>query len=239
VYPDAHIIADTVRLEPKPWLRSFWSEAGDSVEARLSALVSDPPDRADLPWPGLEGKLPPTTHLLLDSLGSGRGHVLVASLITGITDEERHAWRAWNAWVSDRLAFRLREQMGMAYGIGSHLRWLGQGRALWIASASTRQQNLEAMAAGLLEGPRLMELYPPSDEDLQKSVSGAYGFGLLRRATRMKRGLFAGLSLLKGRPTDWDSEQMERMGRCEPQDARRIGLGAASMNPPTLVVIVQ
>lgn len=220
-------------------LEIFWDAAGDVVENRFNELLQSPNPLMTLPWGRPTEPNPDHLRMVVDSLGAERGYVLIAALLTGIPDEERYLYTAWNTWVSDRLAFVLREEMGMAYGIGSSLAWLGKGRALWIASAGTRQQNLEAMTKGLLAGPQLGLTDPPTMDDLEKAVAGRYGYQLMRRGTSLKRTMFVATSILYGKEPTWDEEELERFGQADPERVKQLAEEIAGRKLPTLVVIVE
>jgi zinc protease len=217
-------------------LKAFWEEAGDTVAARFAELIAQ---EASSPRAAAEGvEAARRTVLLTDSIGAAQGHVIAAKLYSGVAEEERSLWTAWNAWVSDRLAFRLREERGLAYTIGSSLTWLGPDRALWIASASTRPQNLEEMSEGLAAGTALGLTDPPDEREVRKAVAGAYGRELMRRSTRMKACLHGSLSLLHGREVSWDAEEMERLGAVLPADVQGLAERIGRMDPPTLLIVV-
>jgi zinc protease len=236
VFPGDAVADSTRHPRPQTDLLEFWSAAGDTVERRWEALMAGPSAPEEIPWAALRAALANRGRILVDSLGAGRGHVLVAALLTGLNPEDRAAWTVWNAWVSDRLAFRLREQMGMAYGIGSSLRWLGPERALWIASASTRPGNLEAMAAGLLEGLDLAARTPPSDEEVATTAASLYGRALMRRSTRMKQCHYAALALLMGKELEAEASELEAIRLVDPERVRTVGLSVRGRAPLVIVV---
>jgi predicted Zn-dependent peptidase len=179
------------------------------------------------------------------SLGAERSYVLEALMLPpgplGTAEPEaagappRSAWRIATGIVSGNLAFELREQKGMAYGIGASLKPIGN-RWLYLAGAGTRPENLAAMAEGFV---RVRRGSAGSDAaEIERTVSRQYGRMLRRQEIRLNQAMFSVWAAREGRAPDawWqDAEALRRV----PDAAVTAALGALAESDSSLLIVVR
>jgi predicted Zn-dependent peptidase len=108
------------------------------------------------------------------------------------------ALRAGNAWLSDRVAFTIREERGLAYSVGTGLD--PDPQEGWFRVAlGTRPENLEEATAAAREAVAAALAGGIDPEDFEASVSGGRGRVLMRRLPSDNRAFQAAIDELRGR----------------------------------------
>jgi predicted Zn-dependent peptidase len=182
--------------------------------------------------------------------GSGRrGRVLEALLlpaqIPGLDPEAgaANAYHVATGVLSSRLAFDLREQKGMAYGIGASLTPIGE-HLLYVAGAGTRRENLEAMSRGMVAIRRQFAPSPSSDgadpqaDEIARIASKQYGRTLRRQEIRLNQAMFCVWAARDGDdPLRWWHAAEAR--RNLPPEQVRAALRAIAKRDDSVVIVVQ
>jgi len=139
----------------------------------------------------------------------GRGYVLDALLLSpGRTGGV--AERVAGGLLSSRLAFDLREEQGMAYGIGASVSRLGD-HWLYMAGAGTRPENLEAMRRGFVAARQQSE--EPTPVEVDRTANKMYGQLLRRQEIRINQAMFCVWSARRGEdPLGWWGEAESLLG---------------------------
>lgn len=209
------------------------SAATPAIAARL---------RADLPGsdplPEIAGLTIPDSTLLRARKIGARQAALTWVRPLGIVDASAMpAIEVWNAALSSRIQFQLREREGLAYSIGSSVDRLDNGTLLWVASAGTASASVPRVLQGFQEQLASALATMPDSTEVHKQAAQIYGRALMRRATRMNRAYAAGLAVLDGRdPARIDEEIRASMGVTPEGVATSVrGLGQRG---PGLVTIV-
>lgn len=145
--------------------------------------------------------------VLADSVGGRQATVIAVRALGEIPSDDFPALEVWNAIVSSKIQFQLREREGLAYSIGSSVERTADGTVLWYASAGTGAANIPRMVEGFDEGLRAGLEQPPDSTEIARQGVQIYGRSLMRRATRMNRAYAAGLAMMDGRdPAGIDDE---------------------------------
>lgn len=157
--------------------------------------------------------VPDSTVLRVGKVGARQASVLWALTMGTIPPSEKAVADVWNAALSSKIQFQLREREGLAYSIGSGVDCLDDGTVLWTASAGTGAKNLPRVLAGFQEilGAALAEA--PDTTEIRKQGAQLYGSTLRRRASRMNRAYATGLAIIEGRdPTKIDEDLRAPIG---------------------------
>jgi predicted Zn-dependent peptidase len=229
-------LPDSPTLQMDPARYALWQERGELgalARQRLAATVDA--------MRATQAEGPVTCAV---SIGAERGHVLEALILptgpagavrmAGAGSTPRGAWRVATGIISGQLAFELREQMGMAYGIGAALMPLGN-HMLYLAGAGTRLENLEAMAEGFV---RVRRGAAADADEIERTVSKQYGRTLRRQEIRLNQAMFSVWAARDGRTPDawWqDAEALRRV----PHDAVTAALGAIAECDSSLLIVVR
>ncbi len=186
------------------------SDLGDRAAERFARLVQDPAAFGVEPAAGAYragDEAAPPTYLKRIALGGERGYVLETVPAGREQDpgtEKSHLEIAAGL-LSSRLAFEMREERGMAYGIGAGLAELGQ----WLtyrAGAGTRLENVPAMAAGMT-AVRAEGAAGVADEEIRRTASKKVGRLLRQQEMRLNQAMFTVWSLREGKaPHAWWTE---------------------------------
>ncbi|MBD3235165.1 MAG: hypothetical protein GF330_00485 [Candidatus Eisenbacteria bacterium] len=171
-----------------------------------------------------------------------RAHVLEAAVLAAAPDggtaadaQEALAARIAGEILSGRVAFRLREEEGRAYGIGAAVREMA-GHLVYVAGAGTRPENAEAMARGFQDVRRAAAArFDPEEAD--RAAHTLYGSFLRRQESRLNQAMYAVWSARRDRsPLDW----WTRSGRLVEIDpaavARKLSEIAAA---PSLILVAR
>lgn len=174
--------------------------------------------------------------------GGERGYVLEALLWPPMSTANppvsfgESALRVAVRVLSSRLAFRMREQKGMAYGIGASLDRIGD-RFLYVAAAGTRAQNVEQMAFGLAAGRSATHPLESPDE-ARRAANTLYGSFLRRQESRLNQAMQAVWMARLGKdPLAW-WHRAEEVQQVAPSSVER-ALRALAEADSSVVIIVR
>lgn len=191
----------------------------------------------------------------------GRTYVLETLLI----DPAAGAARGTPAWtrrsgalevatgvLSSRLSFHLREERGMAYGIGASLSELGDAW-LYRAGAETRAENTDEMAAGLVQLRREAAAAAPAGHEAGSREAGGrpagapeaefdriaqkqFGRTLRRQEMRLNQAMYTVWAARKGKPPlAWWTEA-EALPEVSDEDVREALRMLAEAEPTILLM---
>jgi predicted Zn-dependent peptidase len=152
--------------------------------------------------------VPDSTLLRVRKIGGRQASVMWTRSLGTIPASVEPVAEVWNAALSSRIQFQLREREGLAYSIGSTVDRLDDGTLLWSATAGTGAKNIPRIVAGLREAIDAAFSQPPDTTEVRKQGAQLYGSTLRRRASRMNRAYAAGLAILDGRDPAGIDEEM-------------------------------
>jgi predicted Zn-dependent peptidase len=152
---------------------------------------------------------PATGSRTLAVRGGGAQACVIEALLLSPTDslpapgsENEAAARIATSAASSRIAFDIREKLGLAYGVGAGLAPIGD-RWLYTASAGTRPPGIAAVAAGFVRGRRGVAA-TQDPQALQREANVLYGTALRRQESRINQAMEAVLAVRAGKgPLDW------------------------------------
>ncbi len=125
------------------------------------------------------------------------------------------------ALISDKIAFRLREEQGLAYSISASIgRW--GGRTRFDAVMATRQENIDTVIAGLRSEISAFVAAEPDEAAVSRAANAMRGRALMRRLTRVNQAYFAGLALNEGRAPADDLDRLARLLAVRAGDVKRV-----------------
>jgi predicted Zn-dependent peptidase len=147
----------------------------------------------------LAGRLTPAPRIALPASGD-MGYALDAALLPrGIAE---HDARTATEILSGRVAFRIRESLGMAYTIGASLERVGD-RLIYVAAASTRRENAPILMSEL-EAVRRQTTSGRDDGEVTRAGRALYGSLLRRQESRLNQAMQAVWAARDDRdPLDW------------------------------------
>jgi zinc protease len=190
------------------------------------------------PVPELAGlTLPDSTLLRARKIGARQAALTWVRPLGTVEVEAMPAIDVWNAALSSRIQFQLREREGLAYSIGSSVERLDNGTLLWVASAGTASASVPRVLQGFQEQLAGALTTMPDSTEVHKQGAQIYGRSLMRRATRMNRAYAAGLAVMDGRdPALIDDEIRASMEVTPEEIARRVH--TLGVKGPGLLTIV-
>jgi predicted Zn-dependent peptidase len=210
------------------------SPGAPNIEATLrSSLATSDPIPAE--FPGFA--LPDSSLLRAKKVGARQAAITWVRSLGRVPADAMPDLEVWNAALSSRIQFQLREREGLAYSIGSSVERLDNGTLLWVASAGTSVASVPRILQGFEQELGGALAHAPDSVEVRKQGAQIYGRSLMRRATRMNRAYAAGLAAIDGRdPAGIDDEIRAPMRVTSDAIAGTIrSLGSAG---PGLVTIV-
>jgi predicted Zn-dependent peptidase len=155
---------------------------------------------------------------LSETLGGEMGALRLGSRLA-IDPADGPALRLLLAVLSDRMAFDLREERGLAYSIGCGAAINGE-RATLEAYMGTRPENMAEALAGLRR--HLAADHPPVGQDeLDKVRGGLLGRELMRSLASINQAWRLAMAELGGRPEEAMGEE-ESLRAVRPEDLARV-----------------
>ncbi|MCK4414505.1 MAG: insulinase family protein [Candidatus Eisenbacteria sp.] len=199
----------------------LWMERAE-IGARAAARLSAAAGQVDL------------------SGGGARGYVLEAVSMpgedSGTQGDDAGALRIATALLSSHLAFDLREERGMAYGIGAGLRRVGN-RWIYLAGAGTRRENIDAMAEGFGAGRRQASSLAGA-EAVRREANALYGRMVRRQETRLNQAMASIWAVRDGRPPLAWWREAEMLPSVPPERVQR-ALVRLAESPAALLITVE
>ncbi|MDM7914028.1 MAG: pitrilysin family protein, partial [Candidatus Eisenbacteria bacterium] len=186
-----------------------------SIRARLAQSDPLPSDLKGI-------SVPESTYVQVRRIGARQGAVTWAVPLGQVSAERFPAVEVWNAVLSARIQFQLREKEGLAYSIGSSVERADDGTVIWIASAGTGASNIPRIVEGFREQLEASLAASPDSAAIRTQGAQAYGRSLMRRATRMNRAAAAGQAILEGRDPAGIDEEIRAPARVRPEEVAAV-----------------
>ena len=167
--------------------------------------------------------------------GKKQSAVRLGTVFRAVDPEDRAALQLWNRWVSDRLAFVIREEHGWAYSVGSSV-WFVDDWAVWQARWGTAPANVDSsiVVAKDIVQACLKEML--TDHEMEKLVNQLLRSGGMRRMTRINQAMYLGLSEMDGQDRNWD-RWSESLRNVTLEDVQRVGSKYFDFNSIVEVVV--
>jgi predicted Zn-dependent peptidase len=182
------------------------------------------------------GKVPVTeSGLEAERTLGGRQATLELSYVFDAGEEDRAPLTVAGALLSDRMAFRLREEQGLAYRVGCSFAQYG-GRMRFTASMGTRPDNVETALAGMREILEELREAEPTEDEVQRAANSVRGRLLMRRMTRVNQAYFMGMERLAGRPAGDGIDRVNALPGVRPEDVARVL--RAHLDPARCAVVI-
>lgn len=191
----------------------------EAVASALEAALSPLPNGTPPP----PRKSPPETASAREvsaTLGKDQAYLALGRVFEAPVDD-RPALAVAGALLSDRLAFHLREEKGLAYSIGASCRTFGPAYR-FDATMGTRQANVDVALAGLREGIAAFVNADPDPAAVERAANALRGRLLMRRLTRINQAYFAGIDRLEGRSAGGDLDRLDALRRVTAADVKRV-----------------
>jgi predicted Zn-dependent peptidase len=126
-----------------------------------------------------------------------------------------------NALLSNRMQFQLREREGLAYTLGSSVRFYGDW-GVWYATMGTSPQNLERAEAGIIEEIERALNGGFDREEVTKARNAYLGRQAMRTLTRANRAYYMGLAELHGKASDQRQKWIGELQKVTVEDLERV-----------------
>jgi predicted Zn-dependent peptidase len=132
-----------------------------------------------------------------DTLGSGRAYVVWGYLLGEIPARDRAPLRLVVSSLSNLLAQRVREDRGLAYGVGASLRWVGD-EAWMQVEVGTRSEVAEEVMAVIKTTVEEQRGRAFSEQEVAREAQRRRGRVHLRSLSRVGEAYYLGLEKLLG-----------------------------------------
>ncbi len=163
------------------------------------------------------GQFDKTVH---EKLGKSQSYIVVANTFV-VQDEDLPALHILSNIFSDRLAFKLREQQGLAYSIGTHFPKYKD--VCWYSiTMGTRPENIEKALSGIRAEIRSMRNASFDENVVQQTINAALGRRGMRRMDRVSQAYYISMEILDGKLPETDDQYGEKLKMVTPQDLKRL-----------------
>lgn len=178
-------------------------------------------------------KLGKTVH---QKIGKLQSYVIVANNFD-VEEKDQPALHILSNIFSDRLAFSLREQQGLAYSIYTHFPKYKE--ACWYSiTMGTRPENIEKAVSGIIEEIKSIRKTSFDHKEVQKTINSVLGRRGMRRMDRVSQAYYISMEILNGKLPEADDQYGERLKLVTPQDLERLA-PIVFNNDDHLIVIVE
>ena len=154
-----------------------------------------------------------------------------------VEEKDQAALHILSSIFSDRLAFNLREQQGLAYSIGAHFPKYKD--AHWYSiTMGTRPENIEKAVSGIREEIQSVRETSFDRKEVQQTINAALGRRGMRRMDRVGQAYYISMEILDGKLPEADDQYGEKLKAVTPQDLERLA-PLVFQNDDNLIVIVE
>lgn len=153
-------------------------------------------------------------------VGAAQSRIVVGYAFD-VAPADEPALRAAGMILSDRMAFHLRERLGLAYSIGAGVSTWGD-RALLRASMGTRADNLAEALPGMLAQIDSMRVVTLDDDEVTRAVASRSGRLRMRQITRMGQAFATAMNALDGEGPMAHEARRAALERVTAADVRRV-----------------
>ncbi len=153
-------------------------------------------------------------------IGKSQSYIIVANSCE-VEEKDQAALHILSNIFSDRLAFNLREQQGLAYSIGAHFPKYKDAHWYRIAMG-TRPENIEKAISGIREEIRSVREASFDGKEVQRTINAALGRRGMRRMDRVSQAYYISMEILDGKSPEADDQYGEKLKAVTPQDLERL-----------------
>jgi predicted Zn-dependent peptidase len=147
--------------------------------------------------------------------------ILLGSLLPGASEPDVPAIMVANRILSARLALELRERQGLAYSVGSSVRF-DRNFGWQMCSMGTGKENYTQARDGILAEVHRISSEPVSAEELETAKNTLWGSSLMRRLSRVNQAYYMVVNEFLGLGYDYDDHMAEQMRAVTIEDVQRV-----------------
>jgi len=126
-----------------------------------------------------------------------------------------------NAVLSSRLGLELRETQGLAYSVGSTVKF-DQDFGWFYASMGTGWENFDTAKEGILAEINKMKEGYITDRELSRAVNSLWGSMLTARLARNNQAYYMGVNEYLGVGYDYEDEYLEKLKKVTKEQVREV-----------------
>ena len=169
-------------------------------------------------------------------VGKSQSYIIIANSCE-VEEEDQATLHILSSIFSDRLAFNLREQQGLAYSIGAYFPKYKD--AHWYSiTMGTRPENIEKAVSGIREEIRSVRESSFDGKEVQRTINAALGRRGMRRMDRVGQAYYISMEILDGKSPEADDQYGEKLKAVTPQDLSRLA-PLVFRNDDHLIVIAE
>ncbi len=169
-------------------------------------------------------------------LGKSQSYIVVANTFE-VQEKDQPALHILSNIFSDRLAFKLREQQGLAYTIGAHFPKY-KGVSWYTITMGTRPENIEKALSGIRAEIQSIRKASFDEKEVQQTINAALGRRGMRRMDRVSQAYYISMEILDGESPEADDQYGEKLKMVTLQDLERLA-PLIFKNDDHLIVIVE
>ena len=137
-------------------------------------------------------------------------YLYLGNLLPGINHPDAPALVVANSILSTRLGQNLREKKGLAYSVGSSVKF-DKDFGWFIASIGTRPKNYKEALQGILNQINQMKENPVTEKELERAKNSLWGNLLFYRLSRINQAYYMGVNEFLGLGYDYDQSYLEKI----------------------------
>lgn len=146
-------------------------------------------------------------------------YVYLGNLTCGIQSEDAIPLVVANAILSSRLGLELRETQGLAYSVGSTVKF-DRDFGWFYASMGTGWENFDTAKEGILaEISKMKESYV-TEQELSKAINSLWGSMLTARLARNNQAYYMGVNEYLGVGYDYEDEYLTKLRKVTKEQVR-------------------
>ncbi len=167
--------------------------------------------KIDFPQPQVPSPSPLTSLVKAEKeMEKEQVYIYLGQPMPGIQSPDAPALALMNSILSSRLGLNLREVKGLAYSVGSSIRF-EKDFGWFIAAMGTRAKNYQEALDGILGEMKKIKEEDVSPDELEKAKNGIWGRMLFYRLSRINQAYYMGVNEFRGAGYDYDDKYIESL----------------------------
>jgi predicted Zn-dependent peptidase len=145
----------------------------------------------------------------------------MAKIIRDLKLEDLAPLSLANSHLNDRMGMVLREQMGLAYSLGSSITFRRDGAqgfwGYWELSIGTRPENLNRAEQGIRDQIQALLDHTFTGDEIEKLVGASVGSMAMRDMPRIGQAFAMGVGEFLWGDPQWNQHVLDSIGKASPE----------------------
>ena len=150
-----------------------------------------------------------------------QSYVYLGYSIANIEEKDEAPLVVLSSALSNAIAFKLREEQGLAYSIGCSIQ-IVNNMGWFVCNMGTRKMNIETARKGIIEMIGKYKRREYNEKEVEKAINKLRGRMMMRRLPRINQAYYASIYEFYKDDYSYDRKFIEKLVNVTPDDVKRV-----------------